>query len=226
MTLIPQNLTNLLSLIRQLETTYHRPLNAVQLLAVTKSQPIEHIAEAITAGQTAFAENYLQEALPKIEHFKAEPLEWHFIGKIQRNKTRKIAENFHWVHSVADIHVAERLNEQRPSSLPVLNVCLEVNIDQEKTKSGLAPEEVMALANICSTLPRLKLRGLMVIPAANKSFSEQRETFRQLYLLQQQLKKKHPSLDTLSMGMSDDYEAAIAEGATIIRLGRAIFTRI
>lgn len=201
----------------------------VTLLAVSKNQPVENILEAINAGQYAFGENYLQEALPKIHFFSNashqdfKKITWHFIGSIQNNKTKKIAEHFSWVHSLSSAKTAHRLNEQRPPFLPPLNICIEVNISDETSKEGLSIEEVLDLAKECLTLPRLKLRGLMAIPAPRKTFEEQCQQFRILKNLFDHLFTQGIMLDTLSMGMSDDWEAAIAEGSTMIRIGTAIF---
>lgn len=223
MNTIANKLSKLKQHILECEKQYHREPNSVSLLAVTKKQSIEKIAEAIAAGQTALGENYLQEALPKIKAFAEQQIEWHFIGSIQSNKTRKIAENFQWVHSVANEHIAKRLNDQRPSHLPPLNICLEINISEEKTKSGVVFENIFALADYCLTLSNVKLRGLMCIPAPLNTFEEQRAEFHKLSSLFKKLREKGVKLDTLSMGMSHDWQAAIAEGSTLIRVGTAIF---
>lgn len=215
--------------IRELELRYHKPVNSVQLLAVSKQQSIAKIQTAIDAGYTAFGESYLQEALPKIEHFKKTPhsLTWHFIGPIQGNKTKKIAENFDWVQSVDSMKIAKRLNDQRPEHLPPLNICLQINISDEPTKSGIQVNDLFTLAEFCKTLPRITLRGLMAIPAPQSNFDDQRKVFHALRLLFDALNEKNFSLDTLSMGMSNDMEAAIAEGSTMVRIGTALFgTRI
>jgi pyridoxal phosphate enzyme (YggS family) len=223
MTNITQQLSALQSQIHRFETTYHRPIGTVQLLAASKSQSIEKIREAYLAGLRDFGENYLQEALTKIEAAHDLAITWHFIGPIQSNKTRKIAENFAWVHSVDSEKIAKRLNDQRPLTLPALNICIEVNISHENAKSGVAINEVRALAEYCLTLPHLKLRGLMAIPAEYPTFAEQRQAFHQLAELQRDLIQHGIPLDTLSMGMSQDFEAAIAEGATFVRIGTALF---
>jgi pyridoxal phosphate enzyme (YggS family) len=223
MTSIASRLTTLHQLIAEYEEKYQRKKGSVQLLAVSKNQPIENILQAFNHGQTCFGENYLQEALPKIIALPA--AEWHFIGPMQSNKTRKIAEHFAWVHSVDSIKIAERLNEQRPTHLPPLNICIQVNVSDEATKSGISPQEVQALANACVNLPRLRLRGLMAIPAAHTDFLKQRAEFHKLSVLYDDVRKQGFTLDTLSMGMSEDFEAAIAEGASIIRIGRAIWQR-
>lgn len=222
-TTIEQNLSTIKTLISAYEKKYHRPPNSVRLVAASKTQPSEKIEFAYHAGQHAFGENYLQEALPKIAALSHLDIEWHFIGPIQSNKTKKIAEHFAWVHSIDDIKIAKRLNDQRPAHLPPLNICIEVNVSDEKTKSGVGMNDVMSLVTACGTLPKLKLRGLMAIPAIHHDFLEQRKEFHKLFTLYESLNTKGFSLDTLSMGMSDDFEAAIAEGATIIRIGTAIF---
>jgi len=195
----------------------------IRLLAVSKTKPAEMIAEAHAAGQNAFGENYLQDALPKIKQLKDHDLEWHFIGAIQSNKTRDIAEHFDWVHTVDREKIARRLSDQRPEHLPPLNICLQVNISEEDSKAGLAPVDVASLAASVSKLPRLRLRGLMAIPATETDPEKQRIPFRALAELQQSLIASGLELDTLSMGMSGDLDAAIAEGATIVRIGTAIF---
>ncbi|HLB55844.1 MAG TPA: YggS family pyridoxal phosphate-dependent enzyme [Coxiellaceae bacterium] len=204
--------------IRTLEKKYHRTHNSVALLAVTKKQPAEKIREAYNAGQHLFAENYVQEALSKQIALRDLNIEWHFIGNIQSNKTKLIAENFSWVHSVNRLSIAEKLNQYRESIKKILNVCIEVNIDEEKTKSGVLPNDVFELAKKITGLKYLKLRGLMIIPEKNNS-----KAFQKTFLLQQQLIQRGLSLDTLSMGLSADFEAAIAAGSTIVRIGTAIF---
>lgn len=199
-----------------------RSRDAVRLLAVSKTFGAGAVREACQAGQRAFGENYLQEALDKIEALRDLPLEWHFIGPIQSNKTRAIAENFAWVHSVDRLKVAERLSAQRPAHLPPLNICLQVNVSHEASKSGVAPEAVASLAETVARLPRLRLRGLMAIPAPAEGES-QRAPFAQMRRLLEQLNRQGMQLDTLSMGMSHDFGAAILEGATIVRIGSAIF---
>jgi len=220
---IKQNLSDVHLAIHRYEKKFGRPRHSVSLLAVSKNQSIEKIKEAIDAGQTAFGESYIQEALTKILALADHPIIWHFIGSIQSNKTKKIAEHFSWVQTVSSSLIAKRLNDQRPTHLPPLNICLQVNISQEQTKSGVNPEEVFTLAEYCSSLPRLTLRGLMAIPAPQNTFSEQVNIFHLLRLLFEETIKKYPSMDTLSMGMSDDLAAAIAEGSTMIRIGTKIF---
>lgn len=220
---IAKNLSQIKNLIAQFEQKYARSPHSVSLLAASKGQSVEKIALAFAAGQRLFGENYLQEALKKMESLTGKNIEWHFIGPLQSNKTKKIAEHFSWVHSVDDMKNAKRLNDQRPDSLPRLNVCIEVNVNEETSKSGCRISDVARLAAYCQTLPRLALRGLMAIPAPQHDFTAQREEFHQLFLCWQQLRAEGVALDTLSMGMSDDFEAAIAEGATFIRIGTAIF---
>jgi pyridoxal phosphate enzyme (YggS family) len=202
---------------------YGRDPAAIQLLAVSKTRPASDIAEAAAAGQRAFGENYAQEALLKIQALTGLNLQWHFIGPLQSNKTRLIAENFAWLHSLDDVRHAQRLNHQRPDNLPPLNVCIEVNISEEAQKAGIAPGEAENFAKLLQTLPRLRLRGLMAIPAPAPDFEQQRQLLRALRELYQQLQAQGYDLDTLSMGMSDDLEAAVAEGSTLLRIGAAIF---
>jgi pyridoxal phosphate enzyme (YggS family) len=205
------------------EQRFGRPPGSVRLLAVSKTQPAAAIAAMAAAGQSCFGENYLQEAQAKMVELAALALEWHFIGPIQANKTRGVAERFAWVHSVDRLKIAERLSAQRPEPLPPLNVCLQINIDREPTKHGLDPVEVGEVAVAVAKLPGLRLRGLMAIPAPAADFSAQRHAFARLRLLHEQLIATGLDPDTLSMGMSDDLEAAIAEGATLVRVGAALF---
>lgn len=193
------------------------------LLAVSKTFPAEAVRAAWEAGQRAFGESYVQEALDKIKALHDLPLEWHFIGPLQSNKTRPIAENFSWVHGIDRLKIAERLSATRPPNLPDLQVCLQVNISFEPSKSGITPQELPPLARAVAQLPRLKLRGLMAIPEPSDNPVDQRLAFARLRQLLEQLNTQGFQLDTLSMGMSDDLEAAIAEGATIVRVGSAIF---
>jgi pyridoxal phosphate enzyme (YggS family) len=204
-----------------------RTPESVQLLAVSKTFGADAVQEAIRAGQTIFGENYLQEALDKIGAVAAAAdgaaLEWHFIGPIQSNKTRPIAEHFDWVHTVEREKIAQRLSQQRPGMMAPLNVCLQVNISGEASKSGIAPNELRELAQQVAQLPNLRLRGLMALPEPAAEFEQQRVAFRQLRLLYEQLQADGLALDTLSMGMSGDMRAAIVEGATMVRVGSAIF---
>lgn len=216
-------LHTVLGRIRAAEQRFQRPPGAVRLLAVGKTQPAVAIAALAAAGQRDFGENYFQEALDKMTELATLELEWHFIGPMQANKTRGIAEHFAWVHSVDRLKIAERLSAQRPDHLPPLNVCLQVNIDREPTKHGLDEAELAEVAHAVATLPRLRLRGLMAIPAPAAEFAAQRRPFARLRKLRERLADAGLVLDTLSAGMSDDLEAAIAEGATLVRIGTALF---
>jgi hypothetical protein len=203
-----------------------RDPSSVRLLAVSKAFPATVIAEAARAGQRAFGENYVQEALAKMDELvdsADQPLEWHFIGPIQSNKTRAIAQAFDWVQSVDRLKIAERLAEQRPANLPLLNVLLQVNVSGEASKAGVAPDQLSQLAAAVAHLPRLRLRGLMAIPAPETDVERQRLAFARTNKLFRQLRAEGLKVDVLSMGMSDDLEAAIAEGATMVRIGTAIF---
>lgn len=197
----------------------------ITLLAISKNRPIEDIVAAIAAGQRHFGENYLQDALAKITLLENDypNLEWHFIGAIQSNKTKEIASHFSWVHTVERLKIAQRLNDQRPENLPPIQVCIQINISGEESKAGIPAERVMALATEMAKLPNLKLRGLMAIPAATTELTAQRHAFATLRMLYEKLNKQGLTLDTLSMGMSGDLEAAIAEGSTLVRIGTAIF---
>lgn len=200
-----------------------RDADAVRLLAVSKTFPAAAVAEAHAAGQTAFGENYVQEGVEKIAALANLPLEWHYIGPIQSNKTRPIAEHFAWVHAVDRLKIAERLSAQRPANMPDLQVCLQVNVSAETSKSGIESAAILNLARQVARLPHLKLRGLMAIPAPAAGLAAQRAPFRELRLLKEQLNAAGLDCDTLSMGMSADLEAAIMEGATMVRIGTAIF---
>lgn len=195
----------------------------VYVLAVSKSKPAAAVREAYIAGQTMFGENYLQEALEKQAQLTDLPIEWHFIGPIQSNKTQAIAQHFSWVHSVDRLKIAQRLNDARPIDLPPLQICIQVNISHEESKSGVQPEALFALASEISHLPQLRLRGLMAIPAPTPDIEAQREQFKQVRRCYEALIAKGFDLDTLSIGMSDDYPIAIEQGATIVRIGAAIF---
>ena len=204
-----------------------RARNEVRLLAVSKTVPAQAVLDAMDAGQRLFGENYLQEALDKIVAVaQARPdvaVEWHFIGPIQSNKTRPIATHFDWVHTVERLKIAQRLSEQRPAGMVPLNICLQVNISGETSKSGAAPAELAELAQAVAQLPNLRLRGLMAIPEPETDPARQRAAFAQVRALYEQLRAGGLALDTLSMGMSGDLAAAVAEGATIVRIGSAIF---
>ena len=200
-----------------------RPPDAVQLLAVSKTWPAASVREALAAGQRAFGENYVQEGVAKAVELAGAGLEWHFIGPLQSNKTRLVAENFAWTHSVERLKIAERLSSQRPAGLAPLQVCIQVNVSGEASKSGCAPGEAVALARAVDALPGLRLRGLMAIPEPTDDRRLLRNRFALLRQLRDQLNADGLQLDTLSMGMSDDLEAAIMEGATMVRVGTAIF---
>ncbi len=224
---IKQRLDALCQRIAQAEIASGRAQNSVTLLAVSKTKPARDLIAAANGGQHCFGENYLQEALEKIATLTTAlpdtKLIWHFIGAIQSNKTRDIAENFDWVHSVDRLKIARRLSDQRPATLPPLNVCLQVNISDEASKAGLSVTELLTLANTVAELPRLRLRGLMALPAPTVEYAAQRAAFASLRQMQQQLIADGLMLDTLSMGMSNDLEAAIAEGSTLVRVGSALF---
>ena len=209
--------------IRRLEARYGRTEGSVRLLAVSKTKPVDNVRAAYNSGQTEFGENQLQDALTKIEALGALPLVWHFIGPIQSNKTREVAARFDWVQSLDREKTARRLNEHRPAERPPLNVCIQVNVSGEASKSGLAVEQVEQMVDTVLALPRLRLRGLMAIPQPSDDLESQRQPFCHLRELLERLSRHAPGLDTLSIGMSNDMEAAIAEGATIVRIGSAIF---
>ena len=221
---IDDKLAKVTARIHQAAGAAGRDPQSVQLIAVSKTQTSEAMAQAYAWGQRRFGENYLQEALEKQSALSdLRDLEWHFIGPIQSNKTRAIAEHFHWVHSVDRLKIAQRLNEQRPDHLPPLNICVQVNIDDESTKSGVSLAELPALATEIKPLTRLKLRGLMAIPTATNDPDQQRRAFAKLRSALQVLNLQGLRMDILSMGMSGDMEAAIAEGATFVRVGTDIF---
>jgi len=209
--------------IRRAEAAAGRAPGSTRLLAVSKTRDAEEIRALAQLGQHAFGENYLQEAETKIEQLSGLALEWHFIGRLQSNKTRPIAERFDWVHSLSSLKHAQRLSEQRPPQLPPLNVCLQVNTSGETSKDGHAPEDLARLIDDYAALPNLRLRGLMTIPAPAEGEEAQRRPFRRLRELRDRLATPERPLETLSMGMSDDLEAAIGEGATLIRIGTALF---
>lgn len=220
---VAENLKNLRERIARAELSGGRPSGQVRLLAVSKTQPAEAVRQAFAAGQAAFGENYVQEGVAKVQALADLPLEWHFIGPLQSNKTREVAEHFAWIHSVDRDKIARRLAEQRPARLPPLQVCLQVNIDDEASKSGCAPADLPALVAVVQALPRLELRGLMCIPRPGNEAA-----FAALAQTRQHLLASIPGLspdrfDTLSMGMSDDLEAAIGAGSTLVRVGTALF---
>lgn len=220
---VTENLRKIRDLLANAATEAGRDPGSVRLLAVSKKQPFDRIMEAITAGQRDFGENQVQEGIEKVTKLADSVLSWHFIGHLQTNKTRAVAEHFSWVHSVDRLKTARRLSEQRPDELPDLNVCIQVNVDDETSKSGIGLAEVGDLAGAIAALPRLKLRGLMCLPAIRRDFEEQRLPFRRLRCLADDLRAGGIPMDTLSMGMSDDFRAAIYEGSTIVRIGTAVF---
>ncbi len=217
------NLNQVRARIAAAATRYGRDANAVHLLAVSKGHSADSVRCLAQQGQTDFGENYLQEALTKIASLSDLPLTWHYTGQLQSNKTRAVAEHFHWVHTVDRERIAIRLNEQRPHHAAPLNVCLQILLYEEPGKGGIPPQAAATLANQIRSLPRLKLRGLMCIPPATDDFDQQRAWFEQLASCLRDLNAKGFALDTLSMGMSGDLEAAIAAGATWVRVGTAVF---
>lgn len=223
MTTISANLQAVKNRIRAASQSSGRADGAVRLLAVSKSWPAASVRAAFSAGQRAFGENYVREAVAKIAALDDLDLEWHFIGPLQSNKTREVAEHFDWVHSLDRLKIAERLSAQRPAGLPPLQVCIQVNISGEASKSGVTPAQAAVLARAVKTLPGLRLRGLMAIPEASDDVVQLRQRFAMLRDLLAQLNAEGMHLDVLSMGMSDDFEIAIAEGATMLRIGTAIF---
>ena len=220
MSTIADNIGLVSQRIRAAADAVQRDASSIHLLAVSKTKPAQAVREAYAAGLRDFGENYLQEALGKQAELTDLPLSWHFIGPIQSNKTRAIAEHFAWVHSVDRLKIAQRLSEQRPADLPPLNICIQVNVSGEASKSGCTPADLPALATAISALPRLKLRGLMAIPEPTEDRAEQDAAFATVRDLQASL---NLPLDTLSMGMSHDLESAIAQGATWVRIGTALF---
>jgi PLP dependent protein len=220
---VTENFRKIQDLLAKTAVDAGRPPDSVRLLAVTKGQPSTAVIEAISAGQKSFGENFVQEAVGKIGDVGRDDLSWHFIGRLQSNKTRQVAEQFQWVHTVDRLKIAERLSRQRPYYAGDLNVCIQVMIDPEDDKSGVTPEGLPELASAIVALPKLKLRGLMCIPAVRLDFEAQREPFKRLRLLAEDLATAGVATDTLSMGMSADYVAAIREGATMVRIGTALF---
>ncbi|HHY0447072.1 TPA: YggS family pyridoxal phosphate-dependent enzyme [Vibrio parahaemolyticus] len=227
MSSIQQNIEHITSQIRRDEQKCGRSPESVQLLAVSKTKPVEAILEAYQAGQTAFGENYVQEGVSKVqyfaEHYPDNRIEWHFIGPIQSNKSRLVAEHFDWVHTIDRAKIAQRLNEQRPQELKPLQVLIQVNTSGEDSKSGVSDAEIFELAELISRLPNLTLRGLMSIPANVSDYDAQLREFEKLATLKQALEQQYPEIDTLSMGMSGDMTAAIEAGSTMVRIGTAIF---
>lgn len=223
MSVIADNLQAVRKRIADAEIAFGRSAGSVKLLAVSKTKPMADLAAAYAAGQRVFGENYVQEGIEKCLASTDMKLEWHFIGPLQSNKTRLVAEHFSWVHSVDRMKTAQRLAQQRPPGLGPINVCVQVNISRETNKSGCPPADAHKLCQAITELPNLRLRGLMTIPEASDDFSLQRQPFRALRLLFAELQAEGLALDTLSMGMTHDLEAAIAEGATLVRIGTAIF---
>jgi len=223
MTTITERLKSAISTIHSCENKYQRQQHSVQLLAVSKTKPIADICEAIAAGHTHFGENYVQEGVDKVQHFNDPQLTWHFIGPLQSNKSKLVSQNFDWVHTVERDKIAKRLNEQRPNNKPPLNVCIQVNISGEASKSGVSPEDVLTLAQLIHSLDNLVLRGLMTIGQPSDDISHVNSQFNQMNELFIQLQQNFPDVDTLSMGMSGDIDSAIAHGSTMVRIGSAIF---
>jgi pyridoxal phosphate enzyme, YggS family len=223
---IAHNLAQVRDKISAAATGCGRASEEVSLLAVSKTKPASAIAEAIAAGQRMFGENYVQEGVEKIRHFREKgtaDLQWHFIGPLQSNKSRLVAEHFDWCHTVDRLRIATRLSEQRPAEMPPLNVLIQINISDENSKSGIALEELVHLADQVAVLPGLRLRGLMAIPAPEADYDRQFAVARQMAVAFEALKTRFPTVDTLSLGMTDDMAAAIAAGSTMVRIGTAIF---
>ena len=220
---VTENFRKIQDLLAKAAADAGRPADHICLLAVSKKKPLEAILAAASAGQRDFGENFVQEGIGKIAACGRDDLTWHFIGHLQANKTRAVAENFQWVHTVDRLKIAERLSRQRPCHAAALNICIEVNVDSEEKKSGVSPAELPELAAAIAKLPRLHLRGLMCLPAIRNDFDEQRKPFAALRGMLESLQASGLALDTLSMGMSADYAAAIAEGATMVRIGTALF---
>jgi len=220
---VTENLALIKDLLATAAIEAKRDPNTVKLLAVSKKQPLERIHAAAALGQRDFGENIVQEALEKIRATAETGLTWHFIGHLQSNKTRVVAEYFDWVHTIDKPKIARRLSDQRPAELGPLNVCLQVNVDAESSKSGVRVDKLSELARACADLPGLRLRGLMCLPAIREGFAAQREPFAKLRHMAEALRQEGHPMDTLSMGMSADYRAAIFEGATIVRIGTALF---
>ncbi len=220
---VTENFRKIQDLLAKAAAEAGREPGKIRLLAVSKKKPVEAVLQAVSAGQRDFGENFVQEALQKMDEAGRDDLNWHFIGHLQTNKTRPVAERFHWVHTVDRLKIAERLSRQRPHYAGDLNVCIQVNIDGEAAKAGVAPADLPQLAQAVAELPALKLRGLMCMPAVRPDFEGQRQPFASMRDLKDSLEESGISLDTLSMGMTADYRAAIHEGATIVRIGTALF---
>ena len=220
---VTENLRKIRDLLHSAAIEANRDPAEVRLLAVSKKQSLEKIREAYAAGQRDFGENFVQEGVEKIEAMAKDDLTWHFIGHLQSNKTRVVAEYFDWGHTIDKFKTARRLSDQRPDDLPPLNLCLQVNVDDEESKSGVTPEALPELAAACRDLPNIRLRGLMCLPAIRENLDEQRIPFAVLRKLAEKLRTGGVDTDTLSMGMTADFRAAILEGATIVRIGTALF---
>ncbi|SCB97073.1 YggS family pyridoxal phosphate-dependent enzyme [Gilliamella intestini] len=227
MNTVRDNLLTIKSTIQKITEKCERDPNTIELIAVSKTKPVTLIKQAIDAGQRSFGENYVQEGVEKILHFKQTqpntPLTWHFIGPLQSNKSKLVAEHFDWMHTINRFKIAQRLNDQRPISMAKLNVLIQVNISHEASKSGILPEQVADLAKQIIALPNLKLRGLMAIPEIENDFDKQLHVFTKMQELLHYLQADYPFMDTLSMGMSNDMQAAIIAGSTMVRIGTAIF---
>ncbi len=223
MSRLQQRLSQVQEQIRSFAVSCDRDPTEIRLIAVSKTRPASDIRKAREAGQSAFAENYLQDAMQKIPALQDCGIEWHFIGRIQSNKTRIIAENFSWVHTLANFKHARRLHQQRPETLPPLNVCIQLNLTGEQSKAGILETQLLPLLEKLTDLPHLRLRGLMTMPPATASATQQHQVFAQLKRLRDDMNQQGYTLDTLSMGMSGDMQAAICEGATMVRIGTAIF---
>ncbi|WP_334321580.1 YggS family pyridoxal phosphate-dependent enzyme [Gilliamella apicola] len=227
MNTVQDNLLNIKNEIKKIAKECGRDPNTIQLIAVSKTKPVEQITEAINAGQLAFGENYVQEGIEKIQYFEKNmpnnDLIWHFIGPLQSNKSKLVAEHFDWMHTIDRFKIAQRLSDQRPNHMAKLNVLIQVNISQEASKSGVKPEEVTDLVKQIVALPNLNLRGLMAIPEIENDYDKQLKVFTKMQQLLHSLQKDYPFMDTLSMGMSGDMPAAINAGSTMVRIGTAIF---
>ncbi len=223
MSSIAENLIQVRQQIKSSMEKADREFSSVMLLAVSKTRPADDLRQAYAEGQRDFGENYLQESLEKITALQDLNICWHFIGPLQSNKTKAVAENFDWMHTVDRLKIAQRLSDQRPANLPPLNICVQVNISQEQSKSGILPSELPELIAKISVLPNICVRGLMAIPQVTENPKQQQQAFAAMQTLLKQLQQTHPDMDTLSMGMSGDMDSAIAEGSTIVRIGTAIF---
>lgn len=220
---VTENLAKISDLLAKAAVEAQREPGSVKLLAVSKRQSLDKVLEAHASGQRDFGENLVQEAVEKIRETRDLELTWHFVGHLQSNKTRVVAEYFDWVHTIDKLKTAKRLSQQRPADRDPLNICIQVNVDGEASKSGIMPNELPELARACVDLPNLRLRGLMCLPAIRHDNDEQRKPFARLREMAESLRADGIEVDTLSMGMTDDYRAAILEGATIVRIGTAIF---